>query len=422
MITEGRYCCVGEFMNYSFSSGNLPLINTILIFSLNLILLIHFIFINFTKTNIKNYKEKIILKLPEIIIIFSQLLYYRIVIDSTDTSHLLNSVIMNSILIIYFYFYYLKTIIEKIKIKKIKSYIFNLPIYLMFFILFFYLIEPINHTLLKTSKFIKNFKSTNDSKLFNNFLDKDNFEKIFKEVDKSECFYTLDNNLSWNFYFNKSYCSKYHYNYINLSSKSQNETINNLKKYKPNIILHNGNNELSNLQYGISTYSMNYLIYEYILNHYKPYLLLNNNWFWIYNNKKINLPKEKIKIVHKIEHVDKIEESIRVKIIRFSGLFKWVENHNISDINLKLSIQDSFKNNYIGTFITVGNDHRPIWSGPISNFNDIDLYIPINSLEIGINDISIYLFNNNNELELLNKLKIDIKNFKNYNYRILLNE
>ena len=292
----------------------------------------------------------------------------------------------------------------------------------MFFILFFYTIEPIDQTITKTSKFIKNIKLTNDKDLFNNFLDKDSFKKIYKEVDKSNCFYTLDNNLTWNFYFNKSYCTKYHYNYINLSEKSQYETIESLKKYKPNIILHNGNNKLSNLQYGVSTYSMNYLIYEYILNNYKPYLLLNDNWFWNYDNKKNIYPKEKIKIVHEIKHFDRIKESTRSKIIRLSGLFKWVQNYNISDINLKLSIQDIYKNNYLGTFITVGKNNKAIWSGSISNINDIDIYIPINSLESGINNISIFLFNNNNELELLNQLQIDLKNLKNYNYKILLDE
>ena len=28
LVTEGKYCCIGEFMNYSHGSGNLPLIKT----------------------------------------------------------------------------------------------------------------------------------------------------------------------------------------------------------------------------------------------------------------------------------------------------------------------------------------------------------------------------------------------------------
>ena len=110
LLKEGRFCCQNTTMNYVHGAGNKALIITILIFTLNIILFTHFTFLNFNKISKKNYKQVLSSKIPEVVFLFSQLLYYRILIDVSDSVHLKLSLMFSFVFINYFFFFYISKI------------------------------------------------------------------------------------------------------------------------------------------------------------------------------------------------------------------------------------------------------------------------------------------------------------------------
>ena len=283
-----------------------------------------------------------------------------------------------------------------------------------------------NQTIIKIVKFYKNYQIINDKKLFSNLLNEKNYNLIIKDINDSKCFYSMGYVLTWNYYFNKPTCSKYNYNFINMSIKSQNETIQNLKEKKPKIILYSTNNYSSNynsfnsfIQYGVSSYSMNYLIHDFILNNYKPYLVLNDHWFWKISNKKFNFSSNNSVKKYTLEYSGALEKTFVQKTIYYSGLFNYTDMSNISDIKFRLSIENnSIK--FIGSLVTTGKINKLVWAGLLKNYKDTDLYVPLNDLGLGKNEINVYLIDKNNVLYYVQTFNINLFNKRPFNYVVEL--
>ncbi len=391
LMSTGKFCCVvPSFMDYTHSSSNYSIFRTIFIFSINLSLMIFTIFLNFKNIKERDTKKTINKNLNLITIIISQLLFYRIIIYLNDQEHLLQSLLMTPVLISYVLIFYSK----KIKIDKTV---------IISFLLIFFLFkgESIKFSIFNYYEIFAKFKNHNDQDLYKNLINNDSLKKISGLIKNQKCLYTLTNNLTWNYILNKPYCTKYHYNFINLSKKSQDETISKLKKTPPKYILFASNDSNDSSQYGVSTKSMNYLIYDYILKTYEPSQAFAGNWFWKLKNsqiKKINLNQNfKGKIVIQTE-----EKNLFDKLKIISGISKNIVNFsNYSDIQIKISFQDSDLKNFYA--VIVKNENNKTLSGKLLNSgNDLILEIPKLMLKSGKNTIKILLMNNKNELFFFN--------------------
>ena len=76
-------------------------------------------------------------------------------------------------------------------------------------------------------------------------------------------------------------CSKYWYLLYSTSIESQKELVRELQAEKPNIILYS-NQFWSNSIDGVPKETSHLLVHQYIWQHYRPYKMLNGNWFWIH--------------------------------------------------------------------------------------------------------------------------------------------
>jgi len=402
LFEEGRYCCQSPFLDYAYGSGNLPLLTTISIFSFSLVLVIHCSVLTFNKICLNNYKTIICSSIPIITLIISQLLYYRIVVDATDVSHLLQSLLINIVLINYLFFYYFVKFNNAIKHTKYNWLMLSTIITLLFIL---FIDERYSNNKLQIGTFMKNYANVYDSMLFSNLLSPNDYQTLLTEINKSSCFYTLNYVLSWNYYFNKPHCTKYPYNFINLSKKSQLNAIRQLKESKPEIILYSSNNNRSKLQYGVSSNSMVYLIDNYILNNYKPFKEYGDHWFWQYNKSKYNIYKYPVENEFKINY-EVMDIHFIKKIINFTGIRHYTKAENISDLPFKLHYNPKLKK-YIGILITVGKSNAPIWAGPLNKVEDTIFMIPKNKLSNRENDISVFLISENNSLYLIDTFQIN---------------
>jgi len=386
LLSTGKYCCVvPSFMDYIHSSSNYSIFRTVAVFSINLSLLIFIVFFNLKNIRLENIKKIINNKLHLITILISQLLFYRIVIYLNDQTHLLQSFLMTPVLISYVLIFYLK----KIRIGKV---------FLISFFVIFFISKGgyIKSSLINYYDIGTKFKNHNDSELYMDLINAKGFKKISGYIKNQECLYTLTNNLTWNYIFNKPHCSKYHYNFINLSKKSQEETIYQLKKKKPNYILFESSNPYSNLQYGVSTKSMNYLIYDYVLSSYEPSIVFKNNWFWkIKSNQNykvdyshtykgnLSVKRKNLNLFNKLKTISGISRNV-------------VDFSNISDLQIQITLQDLDKNIYA---IIVKSENDEILSGKLLNLkNEAIVGVPFQKLKIGENKMKIFLINKENEL------------------------
>ncbi|MEB3830438.1 hypothetical protein [Phormidium sp. CCY1219] len=99
------------------------------------------------------------------------------------------------------------------------------------------------------------------------------------EIDKQSCFYTLTSEGLWYSLFDKPSCSKFSYTYYSKPTSAQKIVVRELKQTQPDIILLT-NNMWSNTIDGIPTSDSVSQIYQYILQEYQPYRLVQSHWFW----------------------------------------------------------------------------------------------------------------------------------------------
>ncbi len=398
LISTGKYCCVTpSFMDYTHSSSNYSIFRTTSIFSINLSLVIFTTFLILKKMKQKDIKKTINSNLNLITILISQLLFYRIIIYLNDQEHLLQSLLMTPVLISYVLIFFAK----KISIQK--------PlIIILVSILFLFKGDTIKSSLLNYYAFVSKYKVHHDKDLYHELINGNNFKKISNLIDKQNCLYTLTNNLTWNYIFKKPYCSKYHYNFINLSKKSQEETINQLKIKKPEYILFEGKNINASSQYGVSTKSMNYLIYDYIIKSYEPAFDFNNNWFWKLKSKQTNKVNYNKVFKGKIFQ-EKREQNFLSKLKTLSGISKnIVDFSNFSDIQIKVSFQNINNTNMYA--VLVKNENDKTLSGKLLNSKNYAVVeIPQLLLKKGKNKIKVILMDSNNELFFFKNYSLNIK-------------
>lgn len=104
--------------------------------------------------------------------------------------------------------------------------------------------------------------------------------KQIKDDLAGSCFYTLTSEGVWYRILSMRPCSKYWYLLYSTSTESQKELVRELQVEKPKLILY-ANQFWSNGIDGVSKETSHLLVHQYIWQNYRPYKMLNGNWFWI---------------------------------------------------------------------------------------------------------------------------------------------
>ena len=101
-------------------------------------------------------------------------------------------------------------------------------------------------------------------------------EEMRPEVQEMECFYTLNSEAVWYYYFKKPSCSRYHMLQWAMTKEASHEVISSLRNKKPQVILFSNYNS----NRGLVTSHLNPEVYTFVYQNYRPYKLVGNHWFW----------------------------------------------------------------------------------------------------------------------------------------------
>jgi len=101
-------------------------------------------------------------------------------------------------------------------------------------------------------------------------------EEMRSEVKDMECFYTLNSEGVWYYYFKKPSCSRYHMLQWAITKQGSYEIINSLRNKRPRVILFSNYNS----NRGLVTFHSNPEVYDFVYQNYRPYKLVGNHWFW----------------------------------------------------------------------------------------------------------------------------------------------
>ncbi len=101
-------------------------------------------------------------------------------------------------------------------------------------------------------------------------------EEMRPEVKDMECFYTLNSEAVWYYYFKKPSCSRYHMLQWAIPKEASHEIISSLRDKQPEVILFSNYNSSR----GLVTSHLNPEVYTFVYKNYRPYKLVGNHWFW----------------------------------------------------------------------------------------------------------------------------------------------
>ena len=113
-------------------------------------------------------------------------------------------------------------------------------------------------------------------------------DQIRPDLKGQSCFYSLTSEGLWYRLLSKRPCSKYWYLIYAIPPKAQQELIEDLQQTKPKIILY-ANASLGNAIDEVNKETSHLKVHQYVWQHYQPYKLIGDNWFWIRRKTEIPL-------------------------------------------------------------------------------------------------------------------------------------
>jgi hypothetical protein len=205
-----------------------------------------------------------------LILLLASCNYMRITIDRSDVPHALSGSLAAGLLLIYL----LLTGYEKLWKISIDKFLQDSTHQILVTLLIIMLL--FTNPAVNIGNTIKAIKTANLNTSDLQLLPPNYFQAVTNlepEIDKQSCFFTLPSEGIWYYFYNKPSCSKFSYTFYALPGKAQAETIEDLEKTQPNIIL------FANTQSADKGDQVP-LISQYILEKYRPYQNIANFWFW----------------------------------------------------------------------------------------------------------------------------------------------
>lgn len=104
-------------------------------------------------------------------------------------------------------------------------------------------------------------------------------QSLQKKFKSQSCFYTLTSEGIWYELLDKPPCSRYWYLIYATTKDTQKQVVQDLKKTKPKVILYSGG--FGDILDGIPKETSHLRVHQYVWQHYRPWLTIQNRWFWI---------------------------------------------------------------------------------------------------------------------------------------------
>jgi hypothetical protein len=224
-----------------------------------------------------------------IVLLFTSLIYMRITLDKPSNVNYVGSSSLISILLLI----YLSLNIFKLYLNQI-SQLIQEPLLKRFIVLsiaLIILLHPILDpflSIIKLRQVYTTYRVSDVAVVRPDLLQVYNTLKI--EVSQPSCFFTLSQEGFWYYLFNKPSCSKFSVVYYARTTDAQETVIHEVSIRKPDIVLFGSTNRANTFE-GIPISDAVPIIYRYFLNHYKPYVLVESQWFWKWNEKQFSFVK-----------------------------------------------------------------------------------------------------------------------------------
>lgn len=125
-------------------------------------------------------------------------------------------------------------------------------------------------------------------------------------------FYTLNSEGIWYYIYGIRSISRFHQMLYARTEVFQQEVVNSFKKNPPGFILFSDNSFSSELD-SVSIFNSNQIIVSYILKNYKPFRIIDDNWFWKFDSSGFVISSElKGKVVNE-EIVASVKKDVLIK-------------------------------------------------------------------------------------------------------------
>lgn len=205
--------------------------------------------------------------------------YMRITLDRSDLGHAYHGAIMTAFLSIYLlllaYCQHLETYVHKLTLTSTQQ--ISLGVLLIFILTSepgFNVVEAGR----KLSALPYNVSRSDAELLKPDYLEA---QKVMaEEIANQSCFFNLTSEGLWYYLYNQPSCSRYSYVLYAKPTVAQNQVIEDLERTQPNIILLTNDLWFQNPWDKVLKADSASLIYQYILQQYRPYKFVGSHWFW----------------------------------------------------------------------------------------------------------------------------------------------
>ncbi|WP_413162339.1 hypothetical protein ACL6C3_25495 [Capilliphycus salinus ALCB114379] len=220
------------------------------------------------------------------VLLSASVVYMRITLDRSDLGHAYHGAIPTFFLLAYLIYIgfrdFLQPQLEHLKLNPIHQ--------ILIVVLIFGLIrsEPGFSLQTATNKIVKlpHRLSFSDAEI----LQPDYLEALTvmkPEIDQQSCFFNLTSEGLWYYLFNKPSCPKYSYVLYSKPLEAQKEVVQQLEEKQPDIILLTNEMWFQNPWDGVLKSDSAALIYQNVLQQYRPYKQIQSHWFWKRSNRPL---------------------------------------------------------------------------------------------------------------------------------------
>lgn len=222
-----------------------------------------------------------------ILLLSASFVYMRITLDRSDLGHAYHGAIPTVFIVAYLIYIGFKKLKFKFTPLNLNP---SLQIFLAILILGLVHSEP-GFSLQKSLNLITRFPvrlSTPDYQI----IQPDYLEALTvmqPEIQQQFCFYTLTSEGLWYYLFNQPSCSKYSYVLYAKPTVAQQEVIEELEQTQPDILLLSNAMWYQNPWDRVLKTDSASLIYQNVLQNYRPYKQVQSHWFWKRSNRPLTL-------------------------------------------------------------------------------------------------------------------------------------
>lgn len=216
------------------------------------------------------------------------------------------------------------------------------------------------------------------------------YNTLKSEVSQNPCFFTLSQEGFWYYLFNKPSCSKFSIVYYARSTNAQETVVREVDATKPNIVLFGPTYRVNAFE-GIPVGNAIPIIYRYFLSHYKPYILLESQWFWKRTEKPLTFTRNNQSLDYGTIDTVLGEKMFKGEIVLLGGAVIFSNQNNTAD----------------AVYISYGEDNQLIEVAKVDHNLKWSVPIPTMSLPAGRSVLRVWSYNDKSDQ--LRQIGEDIK-------------